>query len=55
MKLKAVSVLVVALMACFAVQASASTCVDCHKKVTPGIVEQHESGAMSQADTLSSE
>jgi hypothetical protein len=30
-------------------QAAASVCVDCHKKVTPGIVEQHESGAMSQA------
>ncbi len=51
MGMKRMFLLAVTAMVVFwsASQVAASTCVDCHKKVTPGIVEQHESGAMSQA------
>ena len=49
MKIRLSLALAGALLAWAATQAAASTCVDCHKKVTPGIVEQHESGAMSKA------
>jgi len=49
MKTRRAMALTTALLTGLAIHAWASPCVDCHRTVTPGIVEQHESGKMAQA------